>query len=98
MIVREATAADVQAVARVQIESWRAAYRGIIDDDTLHGLSIQDKQSYWLQWFLRNEPSRFMRIVVDDDASAVGFAVAGPARGREPLTDGLPLVGEIYVL
>lgn len=98
MIVREATAADVKAVARVQIESWRAAYRGIIDEDTLHNLSVQDKQSYWLQWFLRNEPSRFMRVVVDDSATGVGFAVAGPARGREPSSDGLPLVGEIYVL
>ena len=98
MIVREATAADVHTVARVQIESWRAAYRGIISDATLHELSLEDKQSYWLQWFLRNEPSRFMRVVVDDHANGVGFAVAGPARGRDASADGLPPVGEIYLL
>lgn len=81
MIVREATAADARAVAQAHVASWRAAYRGIIDDDFLQNLSVDDKQSYWLQWFMRNEPSRFMRVI-DDDARAVGFAVAGPARGR----------------
>lgn len=83
MIVREATAADARAVAQAHVASWRAAYRGIIDEDFLHNLSVDDKQSYWLQWFMRNEPSRFMRVI-DDDARAVGFAVGGPARGRMP--------------
>ena len=97
MIVREATAADAAAIARIQVASWRATYRGIIDEQALSGLSVDDKQAYWLQWFLRSEPSRFMRVI-DDDARAVGFAVAGPARGQPARPIDLPAVGEIYVL
>ena len=97
MIVREATAADAAAVARVQVDSWQAAYQGIIEDAALRGLSVENKQAYWLQWFLRNEASRFMRVI-DDEARAVGFAVGGPVRGRTPGSPDLPAVGEIYVL
>lgn len=98
MIVREATAADVSTIAAVQVASWRAAYRGIIDEDYLQNLSVDDKRSYWLGWFLRNDPSRFMRVI-DDDARAVGFAVGGPARGRARGTAATSgRLGEIYVL
>ena len=35
MSLRVATAADVAAVARIHVESWKVAYRGIMPDDVI---------------------------------------------------------------
>jgi hypothetical protein len=37
-LIREATAIDAEAVSRVRVRSWQAAYRGIIDDAYLDAL------------------------------------------------------------
>ncbi|GAA1838893.1 GNAT family N-acetyltransferase [Pseudonocardia ailaonensis] len=47
MEVRTARAGDAGAIARVQVESWRAAYRGLIADDVLDGLSVEDRTAVW---------------------------------------------------
>jgi hypothetical protein len=38
--LRDATRADAHAIANVLVQSWRAAYRGLLPDDVLAGLSI----------------------------------------------------------
>ena len=40
--LREATPADAPALAAVQVASWRAAYRGLMPDGVLAGLSVPD--------------------------------------------------------
>jgi hypothetical protein len=37
--LRDATPADAHAIANVLVQSWRAAYRGLLPDDVLAGLS-----------------------------------------------------------
>jgi hypothetical protein len=33
--IRDATKADAHAIANVHVQSWRAAYRGLLSDDIL---------------------------------------------------------------
>jgi ribosomal protein S18 acetylase RimI-like enzyme len=47
VIVRDATTADSPAVARVHINSWRFAYRGIMPDEVLDGLTIEERTGQW---------------------------------------------------
>jgi ribosomal protein S18 acetylase RimI-like enzyme len=42
MIVRVAQKEDAPAIARVQVDGWRAAYRGIISDEVLNALSVME--------------------------------------------------------
>jgi ribosomal protein S18 acetylase RimI-like enzyme len=93
LLIREATALDAQALAAVQVRSWRAAYRGIIDDAYLDALSVQRRRDGLLAWFRDHPSSSFARVAVDGDARIVGFAMGGEARtGRRPM------LGEVYVI
>ena len=40
-IIREAHPNDGPGMAKVHVDTWRAAYRGILPDDFLDGLSYQ---------------------------------------------------------
>ena len=40
--LRDATQADAHAIANVLVQSWRAAYRGLLPSDVLAGLSVPD--------------------------------------------------------
>lgn len=93
ILIREATALDAQALASVHVASWRAAYRGIIEDAYLDALSVDRRREANLAWFRDPSPSTFIRVAVDASAKVVGYAMGGPARTGAPTT-----LGEIYVL
>ncbi|HUQ39529.1 MAG TPA: hypothetical protein VM030_05200, partial [Acidimicrobiales bacterium] len=47
--VRVAGVEDARAIAEVHVASWLAAYRGIIDDDVLDGLSVDARAARWVE-------------------------------------------------
>ena len=47
MIVREAKIADAPAIARVNLDTWRTAYRKIIPAYYLAQLSYEKGESRW---------------------------------------------------
>jgi len=93
ILIREATALDAQALATVHVTSWRAAYRGVIEDAYLDSLSVDRRREASLAWFRNPTPSTFVRVAVDANAKVVGYAMGGPARTGAPTT-----LGEVYVL
>ena len=64
-LIREATAIDAETIARVRVASWRASYRGIIDDAYLDALSVDAGRDRYLRGF--------------DPAPAAGFTRAPPS-------------------
>lgn len=92
-LIREATALDAEAVSRVRVLSWRAAYRGIIDDACLDGMSIEAGTQRYLRTFAADPAAAFTRVVADDAGRVTGFATAGIARGSAPARR-----GEVYLL
>lgn len=92
-IYRDATVEDAPAIARVNIDTWRTTYRGIMPDAALDALSYAHSQANWCR-VLQNPQSRsFVKMVVDEHNGVVGFAAAGPERSGE-----LDFEGEIYAL
>ncbi|MCZ0900074.1 GNAT family N-acetyltransferase, partial [Microcoleus sp. HI-ES] len=47
MIVREAKIADAPAIARVNLDTWRTAYRKIVPADYLAQMSYEKAESRW---------------------------------------------------
>ncbi|WP_330987113.1 hypothetical protein [Herbaspirillum lusitanum] len=45
--VRRATVDDAALIAQVRIDSWRAAYRGLIPDAYLDGMKVEDSTRMW---------------------------------------------------
>ena len=43
MIIRKAIEEDVKQIAEILVEDWKIAYRGIIDDNYLDSMSVEDR-------------------------------------------------------
>jgi GNAT superfamily N-acetyltransferase len=45
--VRRAVEADAAAIAGIHVRGWRAAYRGLVSDTLLAGLSVERREHAW---------------------------------------------------
>ena len=91
IVVRAATRADAAAIARVQHESWRTTYAGILPLDVINSVGQRDA-AQWRRRIERDIPDA-ATWVAERAGKIVGFASCGPAR-----TDVERLEGEIYAL
>ncbi len=81
MIVREAKIADAPAIARVNLDTWRTAYRKIVPPDYLAQLSYEKRESNW-QEILANVKNTgdFVCVAENKSGQIVGFAAGGCER------------------
>lgn len=68
MIVRNVEKEDLKAVAEIVVNGWKAAYRGIIDDDFLDSLNANDAYQRMLKNYQENG-----FVVAEIDNEVVGF-------------------------
>ena len=47
MTIRDAVAGDARGIATVRVRSWQAAYRGLMPQDALDGMSIDRNTENW---------------------------------------------------
>jgi ribosomal protein S18 acetylase RimI-like enzyme len=73
--IRDATTADLAAIAEIHASSWRAAYRGILADAFLDGDLQEDRNSRWSGIAERITPRDKLLIATHENV-AVGF-IAG---------------------
>ena len=45
--VRLASVDDADAIGRIQVETWRAAYTGLMPDETIAGFDVEERQRLW---------------------------------------------------
>ncbi|NER81978.1 MAG: GNAT family N-acetyltransferase [Leptolyngbya sp. SIO1D8] len=97
MIVRAVTHTDVEAMARVHVDTWRTTYRGIVSDELLANLSYEKREKGWHQ-VLDNAPKdgNFTYVAEDDSGNIVGFANGGVERAGNLVYQGE--LNAIYVL
>ena len=93
MRVRAAVTADATGIARVHVASWQAAYRGLMPQDVLDGLSIADRAERWVGIIDDPHPLTLATLVAADGDEIVGWVSFGA--GRDEGTDA---AGEIYGL
>lgn len=71
---RVATIRDVNAIARIQVQSWRAAYRDILPNEFLASLSERKHQEFWAQMI---EEELGDCVIWEQASQVVGFANLG---------------------
>ena len=91
-LVRPARLTDAAEIARVQVESWRTTYRGMVPDDYLHGMRVEEHAARWVR-LLREPVNLQLTFVAEADDRVVGFAMGG--RERE---DDRRFLGELYAI
>ncbi|MFA9444714.1 N-acetyltransferase family protein [Egicoccus sp. AB-alg6-2] len=95
MRIRSAQPRDAQALGEVHVAAWQAAYRDLMPDAYLDGLSVDERVGVWEQVLARTPVEGVTRLVcVDQHDRPLGFAVSGPTAVAEEAVG----VGEIYVL
>jgi ribosomal protein S18 acetylase RimI-like enzyme len=75
MRVRQMAPSDIPAVAQAHQRAWQVAYRGILSDGLLDGLSQAEFERNW-QGILRR-PNR-TTLVVEREGRVIGYAAFGP--------------------
>lgn len=92
--IRAPELSDADALGRVHVRAWRAAYGGgLMPDDYLASLSESERADMWRSG-LENPPmARRTRLVATADDEVVGFALVGPVGGD----DGAER-GELYAI
>ena len=89
-VVRPADIADAASIARVHVDTWRTAYRGLLPDDFLDAL---DEGGYEERWRRTLRAGTGRVFVAEDARRVVGFASGGHERAGE---DGF--AGELYAI
>jgi hypothetical protein len=79
-LVRAARPEDARSVAEVHVASWRHAYRGLLPDDYLERLSVDDREAMWLGSFGDPDP-KSGAVVAEVDDRIVGSDRALEGRG-----------------
>src|SRR5215469_18042967 len=77
MIIRPACLADALRIATIHVEAWRAAYRGIVPDEFLDSLSIDERESKWRQNLSAATASTW---IVQESETVVGWISAAGSR------------------
>lgn len=78
LTMRTAAPDDAPEIARVHVDAWRSAYIGIIADEILDGLSVDQRTCGWTEVLKRNEQATF--VAEFGDHGVVGFVNGGPER------------------
>lgn len=87
VIIRPATAADAEGIAHVHVATWRTAYRGILPDAMLDGLSEERRAAFWGEVLARPLEAGLVLVAEHPAHGIVGFADAGPPQEPLPMFD-----------
>jgi len=97
--VRRAKRDDASAIGRVHVETWQAAYAGILPDAMLVGMSDVRQSAWWSRVLADPGEARGVFVADDEEMGVVGFGSSGPARDLPEGLDGREVrVGEVYTL
>ncbi|HEY3461529.1 MAG TPA: GNAT family N-acetyltransferase, partial [Casimicrobiaceae bacterium] len=75
IVIRPATAADASAIARVRIDTWRTAYRGLVPDAYLDAMDVEQSVALWQRVLDADAPNASV-FVADHAGEVIGFAAA----------------------
>ena len=92
-VVRPARAEDADAIGRVQVETWREAYRGLMPDEAVDGFDVAERQRLWREGLARVPRPGSGTFVAELDGEVVGFASVGRSRDEEAESE-----GELYAI
>jgi GNAT superfamily N-acetyltransferase len=93
--MRPAGPDDAAGIAGVHVDSWRAAYVGLVPQAVLDRLSFDRRRVFWTARL--GDPGESRTFVADDRGRIVGFA--GTGRPRDPeCPPGMAELETIYLL
>jgi ribosomal protein S18 acetylase RimI-like enzyme len=90
LVIREATAADIPALAELHVKTWNATYAPML----MNGPTVTIREQQWCEAFAKADGSWFCFVVERRDGALVGFAKG--VRNEQPESSGE--LNKIYLL
>jgi L-amino acid N-acyltransferase YncA len=88
--IRPAAAEDAEAIARVQVDTWRVAYSGSVPDAFLDDMDVGERAARWREAIAQARGT----WVAEAGGKVVGFVAFGLCRDG----DAFDAVGELYAI
>lgn len=82
-------------MAEVHVATWRSAYRGLLPDDFLAGLSVDDRRGMWERVIPRDDTTVLVATADDD---VIGLCAAGLPIEEELRSPGTVQLWTLYVM
>ena len=79
--LRAATPDDAGAIAQVHVETWRVAYSGLLPEDEIRAISVEQRRGFWKGELAQPKPR--MVDVAEDAGGVIGFCSYGPTRDKD---------------
>ena len=91
--VRLARPDDADEIGRIQVETWRAAYTGLMPDEAIASFDVAERQRLWREGLARTPRPGSATFVCEDADDVVGFATVGASRDEAAEDE-----GELYAI
>jgi ribosomal protein S18 acetylase RimI-like enzyme len=72
-VLRQAVVSDAETIAALHAESWRNAYRGILNDDYLDNGIFEERKTHWQQILTAPQPERRYVLLAEHDKNSIAF-------------------------
>jgi GNAT superfamily N-acetyltransferase len=89
MLIRKAGQEDAIGISKVQVDTWKTTYRGIVPSEYLEAMTYESREQKWKEILKAGTV-----YVAEDDERIVGFSCGGKERsGKYP-----EYQGELYAI
>jgi GNAT superfamily N-acetyltransferase len=89
--IRKAQPPDAERIAEIHVRTWQAAYRGVVPDAFLDGMSVAAREEVWRR--MVDDPAQQI-LVAEEEARVVGWLDHGPSRDDDAPAG----TGEVYAV
>jgi ribosomal protein S18 acetylase RimI-like enzyme len=94
MNIRRAQESDAPSLAKVHVDSWHAAYRGLVPDSVLQGFTYQSRTEHFRQSLAADSEETYL---VEENGNVMGFLVLGACRDSDLNVDCTGEIWGIYI-
>lgn len=95
--LRHASATDVAAIGRIQVTTWRDAYRDLIPDDILANITSEKIEVFVTEILSGLHEGTFV-LVCEMGMCPIGFCIGGPERSEREEQGSFGEIYSMYVL
>lgn len=96
MEIRETRLEDAVGIAKVQVDSWRTTYKGIVPESFLNSMHYDLYENRFKEYFIEKDPISF--VAIDSNRHIVGFIAGGENRLRDTYTEYDCELHTIYII
>lgn len=97
MRVRKARNGDARRIAEIHVRSWQTAYRGILSDSLLDGLSASERERSWTALLAGSGDTQITLVAEHPGGGLAGFCSAATPGRQEEAGETAAEIGALYV-